>query len=436
MVVAVVILTVSEYIILFRTTLIDGESNDGNILPYSNHYDKRTTAETRSVIKESSLFANETAIVIRTRYPFASVFLDKIFSYSKELFDTKSKYELIILLDTSKLQQEQIIIKNTTTAKEQSTSSSPENMLQRYYNMFNQTIPIPFIYEVHEDMLLQEFPKLTNFLYNDNPNEPNFNNKPGLCCGNSIMWQLLIPTFVMMYKNYNTDTNYQQKKYMWCIEDDIDTIGSRTLLEMIQLWDIALQTPTTTTTTAPTAPTTPTTIDLAAITLNGAGVLQKGSAKRLHTPSFHKIVDQMMMSATTKNNNQKDRTSSQSLPYILFDRDTPWTSMSDAIHRYSFPFVERLHDRIRSNTFAWAETFVHPIAWEGNYAVVDLRQILLKDEDFEIYSIDRHKDRNEVLQHLWDDDATTQENFTKKKKKKTVIFHGPTLDTANHWTVQ
>jgi hypothetical protein len=109
--------------------------------------------------------------------------------------------------------------------------------------------------------------------------------------------------------------------------------------------------------------------------------------------------------------------------------------MSDAIHRYSFPFVQRLHDRIRSNTFAWAETFVHPIAWEGNYAVVDLRQITLKDEDFEIYSIDRHKDRNEVLQHLWDDDTAAQENFT-KKKKKTVIFHGPTLDTANDWGVQ
>jgi hypothetical protein len=435
-------------------------------IPHDDHNDDRSNRPPvprshQQHLRQSSSFsswANGTAIVIRTRFPFSLLFLEKIFRISQEMEAKQSPYDFILLVDITSVNNSTNIdsyniIVDDNVDDDNNDNDSPQTILTKYYQGIDPTasitgskgnqnnnsrnpIIIPTIVAVNEAVLLQEFPRLSNYLYNHNPNEYNVNHQPGWCCGNSLMWQLLVPTFVYMMVHHHDNDSHNKYKYMWCLEDDIETVGVSSLFQMIQTWDLKMEQQQTAV------------IDLAAITLLGIGKLQKGSAKQLHTPSFHAIV-QKMMAATTKRqgaDHNHGRSSIRNKNHnnndIGFTQTTPWTSMSDAIHRYSKRFAKRLHEKIYDNTFAWAETFVHPIAWEGNFSVLDLRQFLKgggdndnddSDEQYEIYAINQHKDRTEALEYLWKNHGgrTSSRGKLSRKKKTTIVFHGPSLDQAH-----
>ena len=385
---------------------------------------------------------NSIAITFRTRYPFSTKFLNKIYGISQELYSTTTSiktnncaasfipyytYDLLLLVDTTSIMK-----------KNQFKTESPLSPLEDLRKFYDSQLPTPKvgriarpqIFEVNEEMVLKEYPRLSNYLYNNDTEELNYNNEPGFMEGNSLMWQLLVPTSALMHKHI-ADNQSNRYEYIWFIEDDIDTVGALSLLETIQKWDVSML-------FLQQHPVSTHQIDLAAISLLGSGKVQKGSSKHLHTKSFHSILDRMKEVVDRKR--QRERNNDSKSSYPLFDQKTPWTSFSDSVHRYSFRFAMLLYEQISSNTFAWCETFVHPIAWNDNYTVVDLRnlpssttmeEVLEEDNLLGVFRINQHSNRKEVLQYLNHTHTTQEKDAMKKFKELTVLFHGPSLDRAH-----
>lgn len=397
------------------------------LLQYMNDSDSFSSKDEKYV---QGTTTKNVAISFRTRYPFSTKFFKKIYGISQMLNSTSKsnstsfksyfKYDLIVMVDTTTV---------TKTVKlNSSSSSSPQADLRKFYDSQQSQqvrIVVPEIFEVNEDMVLKEYPRLSNYLYNNNTEELNYNNQPGFKEGNSLMWQLLVPTAALMYKHISENQNHNNHyEYIWYIEDDIDAIGAMTLLETIQKWDISMLF----------LQQHPHEVDLAAISLLGIGKVQKGSSKHLHTNSFHSILDRMNEVVDRKRQRERNNNSKSYFP--VFDHKTPWTSFSDSVHRYSHRLAIHLHEQISRNIFAWCETFVHPIAWNGDYTVVDLRSFAVtttteevegRNNIVEVFRIDQHSNRKEVLQYY----NASERIDMNMKIRRTIIFHGESLDRAH-----
>jgi hypothetical protein len=235
--------------------------------------------------------------------------LEKIYTWSRELAEQQSAYRLWIVVD-------------------ESTANDTESVVQDYFNRHLLDIPLPGIFVVSENKILETYPKLTSYVYNEP--EHNSNNETGICCAMPLMWQMLMPTYAL----FLSSTQY---KYAWRVEDDIGAVGKDSLLQILRRWDLELQD-----------------ADFVGQPTHASGIPFNNWINKRHTPGFDKIVTEMENTTGAPK----------------------WTCYSDSIQRHSLRLGKRLYDRIAENIFQFGECMVQPIIWEAGYSIVELDSLL------------------------------------------------------------
>jgi hypothetical protein len=147
--------------------------------------------------------------------------MHKIYNnWASEIHEKSSSYQLIVAVDKTR-------------------SNATFDRLKSFFDDMkiicgedDERVPLPLVFSVTEDLILQEYPKIRSYLFNEPI--PNYGNVSGHCYDRSFMWQIFLPiTSLCMHRLWNLS-------HAWEIEDDIDVFGKHTLLEIIQLWDLAM----------------------------------------------------------------------------------------------------------------------------------------------------------------------------------------------------
>jgi hypothetical protein len=262
------------------------------------------------LVMEESSRAKETAIVVSTKAPIRLRLLEKIYTWSRELSEQQSAYHIWITVDETK-------------------ANGTESRVRDYFSKHLTELPLPGIFVVSENKILETYPKLTSYIYNEP--ERNSNNKTGLCCKRPIMWQMFIPSLAL----FLSSTQY---KYAWRIEDDIEAVGKDSLLQILRRWDLELVED----------------VDFVGQPTHIKPAKTNAFVNKRHTPGFDEIVTAMKKT-----------------------KGSPaWTCYSDAIQRHSLRLGKYLYDRVAENIFQFGECMVQPIIWEAGFSIVQLDSLL------------------------------------------------------------
>lgn len=296
----------------------------------------------------SSMSENETAIVFTTRMPIQPVLLERVYEFSKDLAGLRGrgrKYRMAVIVDVTRDR------KRPWTLGEY----GPMGDIAAYYNRRGSLrlpsepdVPLPLVFNVTEEILFEEYPKLLNYR-NNGPDEKNANDEPGDCCGIPFVWQGFVPIITMFMHHH------PQFEYVWRFEDDLGVVGRDSLISLVREWDKDLTGD-------------GSIVDLAGQVVWVNGIPSKNNFIKLrHTASFHSIV--MRMGVNYDADKAKDP------PDVWMRRHGEWQCYTDAVQRHSRRFSDELHRRISDNTYQFGECFVQPIAWDGNYTRVQLKSL-------------------------------------------------------------
>jgi hypothetical protein len=267
--------------------------------------------------KQEALPPRRTALIMRVMVPIPNRTLQNMHSFATELSNQNSSYELVLLVDV-------------TQAKNESEVTST---VETFLRDLDSDLPIPLIFPVNERIILNEFPRLTNYIYNG-PNETNMHNETGVCCGRGVMWQMLFPSLAMFLK-YNED----RYDYAWVFGDDMGMLGNLTFLQIIQKWDLAIR-----------ASGEVAHLVAEPTTLNNVPY-NKWMFYR-HTPGFDTVLQRLNPYGTTK-----------------------WTCYTDQVQRHSMRLANEIYRAFVSNVFQFGECFLQPIAWDANLTIVKLSSL-------------------------------------------------------------
>lgn len=140
------------------------------------------------------------AILVRSMDPIRSVVLERLIQIAKVLSWKKfQNYDFHLMVDQTK--------QNRTT----------NEYLQDYFRAHNAShLHPPTVFSMTEPMILKEFPRLAAGYVPG----PLVDGSSGKCCGQSLLWQLLMPTFVT-FVHY-----HQEYDYTWVVEDDLWSVGT------------------------------------------------------------------------------------------------------------------------------------------------------------------------------------------------------------------
>ena len=248
--------------------------------------------------------AKDRVLVMRTVAPIKPYVLERI--YEIEVQAQRSPYDFWLLVDETR--------NNQTKAR-----------LDSYFAKRGSHVPAPPFFPSSEKILLQHFPKLTSYIYNYP--EPNFNNKPGLCCNNNIMWQMFTPSFAMFMHSM------RKYRFGWVFEDDVNVLGQyQSLVDLITVLDGELDDD----------------VDLA-----GNWFASKAWGAERRTLPFDAILQNMIAAKV------------------------PWKRISDGLQRHSSLMSKDVYEQVGENVYVWAEGLVFPIAWKYNRTFRDLKQLPL-----------------------------------------------------------
>jgi hypothetical protein len=289
-----------------------------------------------------------TALVMRSMAPIQPAVLEKIYRLASELSMSDYPYDFWLLVDETR--------NNDTTQR-----------LGNFFAKHGSHIELPKVFPVSEKIILEAYPNLTSYIYNEP--EPNFNNESGVCCGFGFMWQMFVPAFAL----FMTEMQY---KLGWSIEDDIGAHGQLTLLEMIRAWDSKLDPD----------------VDLAAIEIKN----QRWGMIR-HSNNMEMILHDMR------------------------DQSVKWRAYSDSIQRHSLAMEEAVVAEVSRNVMQFGELLIHPIAWKHNRTFVDLNEVKANFSVFGLINMTGDKmTSSQGIEHLLNTPATPA----------TFAFH-ERLPTAN-----
>jgi hypothetical protein len=300
-----------------------------------------------------------TAIILRTMMPIKLPVLSHILQLSRAMATSPKfqHYDFFLMVDETK-------------------QNGTADFVQRYFDKMANTdntngyaIPImPHIFNLTEQMIRQTFaPGLEKYIQG-----PLVNNETGQCCNRPILWQLSVPPIVAFAMSHN----YSQS---WVFEDDAWALGKgpAPILDLLYAWDQKLNA-------------LGCRADLAAIQLRSGSCPFTAWARGRHTQEFETIVRAMHHNNRTYNNNthfldhfkaMKQKTSL--VPWTFWNETmTPrWACVSDMIYRHSREFSLSLYKRIKHDgVFRFGEGFLQPMAWSGNYTMVDLETLLSEEE--------------------------------------------------------
>ncbi|KAL3943671.1 MAG: hypothetical protein SGBAC_002251 [Bacillariaceae sp.] len=288
--------------------------------------------------------ANERmAIVLRSMDPIRSAVLNRLIQIA-EIFqkDEFKDYDFHIMIDQTKTK--------TTTTK----------TLQRYFRAQNAShLKPPTVFSVTEQMILEEFPKLaTGYVPG-----PLVDGGKGTCCGQPLLWQLLIPTFVT-FVHY-----HQEYDYNWVLEDDIWTVGTP-IVELIRAWDDKLKGKN---------------ASLCGSRLGTNGIPYSRMTKERHTYGFRDILMAMKATGWQHRNRTLLKMDGQVRSHVWNEwggnRLPIWSCMSDTLYRHSRDFGNYVYRMVKSNVYQFAECYQMPLAWHGGFQIADIKKILPNIED-------------------------------------------------------
>uniref|UniRef100_A0A7S4JWT7 Protein xylosyltransferase n=1 Tax=Odontella aurita TaxID=265563 RepID=A0A7S4JWT7_9STRA len=328
---------------ILRLFLSSTAAVSGGVVDVSNAPDLTVAAP------EESFGGLETAIVLTTRMPIKQLVLERVYDLSKEIANVPSggsrRYKIAVVVDV-------------TFDREKPWrrfSMEAEDAFRDYYRrrqdggsfQFESVVPLPLFFNVTEHLLFDEYPRLRNY-FNNGPDEKNANNEPGHCCHPNFMWQGFVP-ILTMFMHY-----HPQFDYAWRIEDDIGAVGRDSLVTLIRDWDERLTK-------------NGNIIDLAGQITHANGIPTTNPIVRLrHSMSFHDII--VRMGANTSDPERK-------LHPWWKRKQGQWRCYTDAIQRHSRRFSEELYQKISDNVYQFGECFVQPIAWNGNFTMMQLADI-------------------------------------------------------------
>ncbi|CAJ1967023.1 unnamed protein product [Cylindrotheca closterium] len=293
---------------------------------------------------ESANSPNERiAIVMRVMDPVKPNVLDRLIQVAETLQKDEFKnYDFHIMVDQTRQ-------KITTTER-----------LQAYFGSKNAThLKAPNVFSVTEKMILDEFPKLAAGYVKG----PLVDGGPGTCCGQPLMWQLLMPTFVT-FVHY-----HQEYDYTWVFEDDLWSIG-KPIVELLRNLDDSLQGKN---------------ASLCGAKIATNGIPYTKMTKERHTFSYREILMAMKATGWQHRNRTLLRMDGQKRSRVWNEwgeNELPvWTCMSDTLYRHSRDFGNYVYNMVKANVYQFAECYQMPLAWYGGFRIADIKRVLPNVED-------------------------------------------------------
>ncbi|KAL3945760.1 MAG: hypothetical protein SGBAC_000149 [Bacillariaceae sp.] len=283
------------------------------------------------------------AIVLRSMDPIKLNVLERLMQIAEILQKDKFKnYDFHIMVDQTKQ-------KITTTES-----------LQDYFRSKNAAhLKAPTVFSVTEKMILEEFPKLANGYVPG----PLVDGKPGTCCGQPLLWQLLMPTFVTFVHCH------QEYDYTWVFEDDLWTIGTP-IAELLHTFDDKLRGKN---------------ASLVGSRISTNGIPYTKMTKERHTFEYREILMAMKATGWQHNNRTLLKMDGQVRSLVWNEwggsRLPVWSCMSDTFYRHSRDFGNYVYSMVKSNVYQFAECYQMPLAWYGGFQIADIKNILPNVED-------------------------------------------------------